>query len=184
MLDIKDVDSLEDNFKSYVANDMLKKSINMKDIFPDCQDYYFKPGELIIFSGDTGMGKTAFVQNIVAKAKKDTLFLSLEMSEVLTWRRFVQIAWEKTKEWVYEQYKSDPDASLGEDLKHIKIMTIAPEIEAVKKVIAQHEPNVLVVDTTDELQVDRFDGDIQKQNVIIDALKGIAQRNSVLAALP
>ena len=100
------------------------------------------------------------------------------MSEVLTWRRFVQIAWEKTKEWVYEQYKSDPNASLGEDLKHIKIMTIAPEIEAVKKVIAQHEPNVLVVDTTDELQVDRFDGDIQKQNVIIDALKGIAQRNN------
>jgi len=178
MLDIKDVSSLEDNFKLYVQNDMTKKSINMKDIFDDCQDYSFKPGELVIFSGDTGMGKTAFVQNIVTRAKKDTLFLSLEMSEVLTWRRFVQIAWNKPKEWVYEQYKSNPDKSLGEDLKHIKIMTIAPEIEAVKKVIAQHEPNILVVDTTDELQVDRFDGEIQKQNVIIDALKGIAQRNN------
>ena len=59
-------------------------------------------------------------------------------------------------------------------------MTIAPEIEAIKKVVAEYEPNVLVIDTTDELQVDRYSGDIQKQNIIIDTLKGIAQRNNTL----
>ena len=55
----------------------------MADIF-NCQDYIIKPGELIVFSGDTGMGKTAFVQNIVTKGMKETLFLSLEMIEELT----------------------------------------------------------------------------------------------------
>jgi predicted ATP-dependent serine protease len=59
-------------------------------------------------------------------------------------------------------------------------MVIALEIGAVKRVVAQYEPNILVIDTTDELQVDRFDGDIQKQNIIIDTLKGIAQRNNTL----
>jgi len=180
VLDIRDVTSLEDTFKEYITNDLTTRSVNMQDIFDGAPDYAFRPGELIIFSGDTGMGKTAFVQNIVTKAKKDTLFLSLEMNEILTWRRFGQIAKKKNSDWIIEQYKNNPDFSLQDELSHLKIMVIAPEIEAVKKVVAQYEPNILVVDTTDEMQVDRFDGDIQKQNVIIDALKQIAQRNNTL----
>ncbi len=180
VLDIRDVASLENTFKEYITNDLTARSVNISDIFNGAPDYVFKPGELVIFSGDTGMGKTAFVQNIVAKAKKDTLFLSLEMNEILIWRRFGQIAKEQTSQWVINQYKSDPDYSLQDELGHLNIMVIAPEIEAVKRVVAQYEPNILVVDTTDEMQVDRFDGDIQKQNVIIDALKQIAQRNNTL----
>ena len=180
VLDIRDVASLEDTFKQYIENDLTARSVNISDIFEGAPDYVFKPGELVIFSGDTGMGKTAFVQNLVAKAKKDTLFLSLEMNEILIWRRFGQIAKQQTSDWVINQYKNDPDFSLQDELDHLNIMVIAPEIEAVKRVVAQYEPNILVVDTTDEMQVDRFDGDIQKQNVIIDALKQIAQRNNTL----
>ena len=84
----------------------------MKDIFEGAQDYILKPGELVIFSGDTGMGKTAFVQNLVANSKKDTLFLSLEMNEVLTYRRFVQIITGESKEWVYNMYKNNPKMNL------------------------------------------------------------------------
>ena len=40
-----------------------------------------KVNDLIVVSGDTGMGKSAFVQNIITHAKRDTLFLSLEMDE-------------------------------------------------------------------------------------------------------
>ena len=180
MLDVKDVISLESSFRQYLEHDLTKKSINMKDIFEGAQDYILKPGELVIFSGDTGMGKTAFVQNLVANSKKDTLFLSLEMNEVLTYRRFVQIITGESKEWVYNMYKNNPEVTFEDVLSHIKVMTIAPEIEAVKKVVAQYEPNILVIDTTDELQVDRYGNDIQKQNIIIDALKGIAQRNNTL----
>lgn len=180
VLDIRDVASLEDTFKQYIENDLTARSVNISDVFEGAPDYVFKPGELVIFSGDTGMGKTAFVQNLVAKAKKDTLFLSLEMNEILIWRRFGQIAKQQTSDWVINQYKNDPDFSLQDELDHLNIMVIAPEIEAIKRVVAQYEPNILVVDTTDEMQVDRFDGDIQKQNVIIDALKQIAQRNNTL----
>lgn len=180
VLDIRDVDSLEDTFTEYIMKDFTERSVNINDVFPGGPDYLFKPGELVVFSGDTGMGKTAFVQNLVTHTKKDTLFLSLEMNEILIWRRFVQIAKGQTAEWVQNQYKSNPDFSAKDMLDHIKIMVIAPEIEAVKKVVAQYQPNILVVDTTDEMQVDRFDGEIQKQNVVIDALKQIAQRNNTL----
>ena len=122
-------------------------------------------GELVVFSGDTGLGKTAFIQDIIVKAKQHTLFLSLEMNEILIWRRFAQIIKEQSADWVINQYKSNPDFTVKSLLDHLKIMVIAPEIEAVKKVVAQYEPNILVIDTTDEMQVDRYDGEIQKQNV-------------------
>tara|TARA_B100000459_G_scaffold146739_1_gene113802 strand:- start:164 stop:1957 length:1794 start_codon:yes stop_codon:yes gene_type:complete len=180
MMDIKDVIALEDFFKEYIENDMSKKSVDMKDVF-DCDSFVFKPGELIVVSGDTGMGKSAFVQNIVTKAQKDCLFLSLEMNEILTFRRFVQIAMRQNAQWVINQYKSDPSVSFQELLGHIKIVTIAPDIEAVKKIVAQHEPNILVVDTTDELQASgNRSSDIEKQNNIIDGLKAIAQRNHTI----
>ena len=179
-LDIKGIDELESAFTEYIQKDLAKKSINMAHIFPGAMPYDLKPGELVIVSGDTGMGKTAFVQNIVAKAKKDTLFLSLEMNEYLTFRRFVQIVANKTKEWVNNVFISNENASFRELLSHIRIMTIQPQIDAVKRIVAEHEPSVLVVDTTDELQVDGFRNDIQEQNMKIDALKNIAQKHNTL----
>ena len=179
-LDIKGIDELESAFTEYIQKDLAKKSINMAHIFPGAMPYDLKPGELVIVSGDTGMGKTAFVQNIVAKAKKDTLFLSLEMNEYLTFRRFVQIVANKTKEWVNNVFISNENASFRELLSHIRIMTIQPQIDAVKRIVAEHEPSILVVDTTDELQVDGFRNDIQEQNMKIDALKNIAQKHNTL----
>ena len=49
-----------------------------------------------------------------------------------------------------------------------------------KKIVAEYQPNVLVLDTTDEIQVDFNRGEIEKQNIIIDGLKQIAQRNNII----
>ena len=178
-LDIKGIDELENAFKTYMLNDFSKQAINLGNIWSG-DNFTFKPGELIVVSGDTGMGKSAFVQNIITKAKRDTLFLSLEMAEALTFRRFVQIAAHKSKEWVNNTFTSNPNASFKELLGHIKIMTVAPEIESIKKVVGQHAPTVLVIDTTDEIQVDYVKSEYEKQNIIIDGLKNIAQRNNTI----
>jgi hypothetical protein len=178
-LDIKDVNELTASLAEYLKNDITKMSVNMADIF-NCQDYIIKPGELVVFSGDTGMGKSAFVQNVVTFAKKKTLFLSLEMNEFLTFRRFIQIAYKKTEGWVIDMFNKNPNPNFEEHLGHIQVMTIAPEIEAIKKVIATHEPNILVVDTTDEVHVDRVESEIQRQNTIIGALKEMAQKHNII----
>ena len=178
-LDIKDVNELTTSLAEYLKNDITKMSVNMADIF-NCQDYIIKPGELVVFSGDTGMGKSAFVQNFVTFAKKKTLFLSLEMNEFLTFRRFIQIAYKKTEGWVIDMFNKNPNPNFEEHLGHIQVMTIAPEIEAIKKVIATHEPSILVVDTTDEVHVDRVESEIQRQNTIIGALKEMAQKHNII----
>lgn len=176
---IKDLESLEESFKSFILNDLTSKSINLKDIFDYGDEYILKPGELVVISGDTGMGKSAFVQHIVARCDKETLFLSLEMNEHLTFRRFIQNINTQTEEWVNNIYKTE-NVSFKDKLGHIKIMSIAPEMESIKKVVAQYEPTVIVIDTTDELQVDKHGGEIEKQNIIIDGLKSIAQRSNAL----
>ena len=178
-LDIKGVSALEDSFRTYVQSKLTKDSIKLKEIY-GCNPYNFSPGELIVFSGDTGLGKTAFIQDLIVKAKLQTLFLSLEMNEQLIFRRFGQIAAGKNKEWILEQYKTNPDFSLEDKLSHIQIMTIAPRIDSIKKVVAENEPKVLVVDTTDEVEVDFVKGEIEKQNVVIGALKQIAQKTNII----
>lgn len=178
-LDIKGVDALEDALRTYVTKQLEQNSIKLQDIY-GCNPYQFSPGELVIFSGDTGLGKTAFIQDLIVKAKQQTLFLSLEMNEQLIFRRFVQIATNKPKEWVLEQYKNNPDFSIKDKLDHVQVMTIAPRIESIKKVVAEYEPKVLVVDTTDEVEVDFVKGEIEKQNVVIGALKQIAQKTNII----
>lgn len=49
-----------------------------------------------------------------------------------------------------------------------------------KERIATHEPNILVVDTTDEVHVDRVESEIQRQNTIIGALKEMAQKHNII----
>ena len=159
-LEIKGIDELEDSFKIYMKQSFSQKSIDLANIW-DVPSYQFRPGELCIFSGDTGMGKSALVQNIVAKAKKDTLFLTLEMPEQLTFRRFVQIAANQTKDWVHNMFTSNENVSFKELLGHIKIMSIAPTIDAIKTIVGEHEPNILVIDTVDEMQVDYVRGEIE-----------------------
>ena len=126
------------------------------------------------------MGKSAFVQYVVTKAMKNVLYLSLEMKEELTFRRFGQMAIGQTQEWINNKYKTDPDFTLKDKLEHIQLMTIAPRIDSIKKIVAEYQPNVLVIDTADEVQVDFNRGEIEKQNIVIDGLKQIAQKNNII----
>ena len=178
-LDIKNINELELSLRDYLTNTLTQNSIKLDKIY-GCQPYNFAPGELVVFSGDTGLGKTAFIQDIIVKAKQHTLFLSLEMNEQLIFRRFAQIAVGKDKQWIMDQYSNNPDFTLEDKLDHVQVMTIAPRIDAIKKVVAEYQPKVLVVDTTDEIQVDFVKGEIEKQNVVIGALKQIAQKTNII----
>jgi predicted ATP-dependent serine protease len=179
VLEINSIDILEQNLRNYINEDLTERSIDVGNMF-DMQSYNFKPGELVVFSGDTGMGKSAFVQYVVTKAMKNVLYLSLEMKEELTFRRFGQMAIGQTQEWINNKYKTDPDFTLKDKLEHIQLMTIAPRIDSIKKIVAEYQPNVLVIDTADEVQVDFNRGEIEKQNIVIDGLKQIAQKNNII----
>jgi hypothetical protein len=183
-LEVLDNIALEKEFVSFIQSDFETSAINLGTIY-NCKDYWLYPGELIIISGDTGLGKTAFVQNLIQKmsAVNPILFLSLEVSAKLIYRRSIQIAHGMTKHQVISHYKENPN-TLSDLVKHIKVMQVAPEIKAINQLVSEIEPKVLIIDTSDMIEVDGFNDEFHKQNKIINQLKMIAQtRDTIVIAV-
>lgn len=119
------------------------------------EPYWILPGECAIFTGDTGMGKSALVQAIVVHAKRKTLYLNLENAEELMTRRFLQIAKGGVSKHTMDRIV-DRDA-LDEDdlnmLSHIYQVSVAPTLSDISGMVKDVQPEVLVIDTTDVIEV-------------------------------
>lgn len=64
------------------------------------------PGELVVILADTGVGKTAILQNIARNAKMFTLMFELELPGTLMFERFVQMESGKHGEDVFDSYRA------------------------------------------------------------------------------
>jgi len=65
------------------------------------------PGEMVLVVADTGVGKTAILQNIARCAYPlKTLLFELELPDTLTYERFVAMATKTDGELVYNAYKT------------------------------------------------------------------------------
>jgi len=178
-LEVFSAEEMEKKFLGFVRSDFSSTSFNLADMY-NANDYWFYPGELAIVMGDTGLGKTAFVQNIVANLKNmSILFLSLEVHEILMFRRFIQIATGKSKDDVISHYKENTN-TFSSTIKHIQIMSVAPEIKAINQLVAEMQPNIMIIDTTDMIEVEYVNGDIERTNKVINELKKIAQQQNII----
>tara|TARA_R110002051_G_C8758853_1_gene501345 strand:- start:2542 stop:4341 length:1800 start_codon:yes stop_codon:yes gene_type:complete len=183
-LEVLDNIALEKEYANFIQSDYETSAVNLATIY-NCPDYWLYPGELIIISGDTGLGKTAFVQNLIQKMSgyDPILFLSLEVSAKLIYRRSIQIAHGMTKQDVIKHYKENPN-TLSDRVKHIKVMQVAPEIKAINQLVSEIEPKLLIIDTSDMIEVDGHSDEFHKQNKIINQLKTIAQtRDTIIIAV-
>lgn len=80
------------------------------------------PGELIVFMGETGIGKTALLQNLaISAAPLTTLLFEIELPEELTFERFVAAGYREESESVFNLYASGKsfDWRAGNKLGHI-----------------------------------------------------------------
>jgi len=176
-MNVFNVDDLAEKFQEFVQKDFSKSAFNFADIYQMPEDFWVLPGELVIVSGNTGLGKSTFVMNLVAKLPKmSTLFLSLENTWHLTFRRFVQMTHGLTKEEAIESYKDTKRrAEFQKSFEHIQISCDPPELGRLKEGIARSKPRLVVVDTTDMVFVKGVHDEIGKMNEIINGLKAVAQ---------
>jgi archaellum biogenesis ATPase FlaH len=183
-IEVFNADSMSNDFQEFVQVNFENKTLDLNDMFDIGASYKFTVGELITMIGDTKLGKTAFIQNLVARADKfKCLYLSLEVNQKLMWRRFCQIAFNKTKQEVTKHYIDNDQefiAQAKEKLGHIKILTVSPEINNVLDVISNLQPTVIVIDTLDEIRVDYINDGLMKMQKIVSKLKEIAQQYEVM----
>ena len=164
--------------------DMDTNSFNLKDHYPMQTDYRFLPGELAILLGDTKLGKTAWLQSLMVKlTHMNILYLSLEVGDWLIFRRFLQAGNGITKQEVNETYRiydEDKVNQINDKVKHIKVMTTSPDIDSMKQLIADNQPQIVCIDTIDAIDV-RYNNDpFTKMEKIVNSLKQIATQMDVI----
>ena len=91
---VSSMGEISQKFMSFVKDDFTLKSINLGDYYSSItEDYAFMPEEMVIVMGATKLGKTAWVQNLCIEANHlNILYMTLEVGELLMYRRFSQIA--------------------------------------------------------------------------------------------
>ena len=175
VLEVMDAKSMEEKYSDFMRLDFSATSFDLGEIFKLKSQYRIYPGEHVIVTGGTGLGKTAFVQNICVKLKRmKILYLSLEVNERLIFRRNVQIAYGMTKEEINDHYGNNGE-SLTEEVEHIQVMTVSPELDSIKKLVARYSPQIVVIDTIDGIQVSKFKDATSKTEQLGIELKRIAQ---------
>lgn len=172
---IQSAKELEDEYRDYIKQDFSDRSFAFSEIWDVDKSYVVNAGELVVVSGHSGMGKTAFVQNLVLRLPKlQCLFLSLEVNRKLMHRRFSQMAHALDKNKINDEYHTSEDVYFSDQFKHIHITDQSPEINRLESELAINNYKMLVVDTTDMLYVDRVYNEFEKMNTIINKLKEIA----------
>ena len=176
---------LSEAFKDFMNTDFSNTSFNLKDLYPSLADNYkFFPGELAIILGDTKLGKTAFLQNIVCNLKAmNVLYLSLEVNNWMIYRRFLQVANQMTKSQISTIYKYNDEERISELVKsvqHINVMTVPPDIDSMKEIISDLQPNVVCIDTIDAVEVNFCNDPFVKMERIVNSLKQIANHQDVI----
>jgi predicted ATP-dependent serine protease len=94
------------------------------------------------------------------------------------YRRFVQIAHKMSKDAVFEHYKHN-DNHLSNDLSHIKVATVKPQLAAIKDLVATSGSKLVVVDTIDCIDVP-FKNEMDKLKAIATELSSIAQQFNII----
>lgn len=180
-MNVMNVDDMAEQYAEFLAKDMTESSFNFKDIYTMKNDYWVLPGELVVVTGNTGMGKSTFVMNLVTQIPHlSCLFLSLENHKHLTFRRFCQMTSLMDKNEVNDEIKRSGVQKLQSAFQHIQVCCDPPEISRLVDGIARSKPKVVVVDTTDMVFMKGVYDEITKMNEVIGQLKSVAQNQDCI----
>jgi hypothetical protein len=169
---------MERDFIEFVRTDFGNRVFDLASFFNLKAPYKFYPGELVVLWGDTGLGKTSFAQNLcVGLTKMRILYLSLEVHANLLYRRFIQIVTGMTKDQIVAYYKTHNN-TLSEKVSHITAMTVSPDLDAIRRLIAEEQPSLVVIDTLDGIVYPGKEKDSTGPLAI--ALKEMAQKYNTI----
>lgn len=105
---VKSMDELEEAYR-YFVGEAERRSFRFGNWLPSLANTVrpMVPGELVVLLADTGVGKTAWLQNFARKAAPQTvLMFELELPGTLCFERFVQMQAQRTGEDVFNAYRT------------------------------------------------------------------------------
>ena len=156
------VDDLQALLNKRMQKDFSGISINLSKLYGLVGvDSIIYPGELVTIVGPTGTNKTTLAQNISLaynaaedRIEKDlqipTLYLSLELAPWLMHRRNIQIVSDSDTDIIQQGDNSRTLYDIHrEEIDHIKIQSVSPTIEQIRKKVRETSPALIVIDYID-----------------------------------
>lgn len=115
-------------------------------------DYHVYPGEFVVITGDTGVNKSTFVQQ-VAMANRDhkILYISTEVDRRLMYRRFLQMVTKMEKEEIMEIFKSGNQVPGSDLLSHILIVDNVPTWQRLVDITIDMKPTAVIIDVLEDV---------------------------------
>jgi len=154
-----------------------RTEFNLNDVWDIGTDYMMEEGQFIVIIADTGVGKSAWLQNIAVALKQfKILYITLEVPNYLLLHRFFQIAYDQTYEEVTKSLRNDEDIvnDYLQSIKHINLMESQPTISSLKELIVDEQPDIVMVDTMDKIIVNGYNDPMRKMERISYDLQRIA----------
>tara|TARA_R100000664_G_scaffold1672_5_gene4411 strand:- start:13454 stop:15262 length:1809 start_codon:yes stop_codon:yes gene_type:complete len=173
---VENMKTLAEKYKKFLSTGISKSAFNFKDLYDWNLDYWVMPGELVILLGDTGMGKSTYLSNLAVMLKSHKiLYVSMENTWHLTYKRFTQIAQQYTQKETNRYHNELDDlTNLYSSFDHINAVHIRPEINKLQEEVAKTNPDILMIDPTNKIHVKNIHNEFDRMNEIITKLKDIA----------
>ena len=177
VLEVNNADTMSQNLLDYIEK-VDYQGINILSLYGLDGIYKFVPGEVMVVTGDTGAGKSAFVQDLLCRVRQKTLYLNLEMHESLLYRRFLQNTMNKSKEEIIEMVREGQ--LLNDQLDFIDILSQSPEISTLSRLVSQKDYRFVVVDTSDGVRAEKAgNNEFVKLGLIVEAFRELAQNKDI-----
>lgn len=157
--------------------DNSRTEFNLREVWDIGSDYIMEEGQFVVIIADTGVGKSAWLQNIAVALKQfSILYITLEVPNYLLIHRFFQIAYDQTYEEITTALREDNEIvnDYLESIKHVKIMETQPRIDSLKELIVDEQPDIVMVDTMDKIIVNGSNDPMRKMERISLDLQRIA----------
>lgn len=156
------------------------RKINLKEIFNLKEDYNIYEGEMVVFWGDTKIGKSTLVQNIISRlANKKILYMSLENGITLDARRMLQIKLNLGKDEVYEMQINNKNL-FSANFPNVYMIDNTIDVDDIPKFISDTECDVVVIDTMDQLRVGKETDYTRKTQEIALRIRDISRNSKVI----
>jgi len=161
--EVQDAQEMHDNFVNWLNTDFTGKVLQLDKIF-DCSDGAVAyPGEFVTLFGLTGTGKTALAQSIAIgltttgkfiNDKLSTLYISMEMSAQLMYRRWFQMIRNMTKNEAIHYHMSGKNGKPVAELSNVLLRQVSPSLKTIEEEIRKYDCRLVIIDYIELLKVD------------------------------
>lgn len=115
-------------------------------------EYRMYPSEFVVVTGDTGVNKSTFVQQVsLANPSHKILYVSTEVDRRLMYRRFLQMVTKLSKENIMSVFTAGNNLPGSEKLSHILIVDNVPTWQRLVDIALDVKPTVIILDVLEDI---------------------------------